>query len=183
MAQLRCEVVTAERTVFQDDVDMVVAPGIEGQLGVLPHHAALITALTYGELVIHREGQDDEFIAIGGGFMEVGPDHVTILADSAERAGEIDEERAEAARLRAEATMEQQKRKDIDFARAEASLRRSLVRLKVAKRKRRYGSRMPGPPFPRWPGSIQSGTAAGSGWPRCPRPDVGPDSPPVADSS
>ena len=148
MAQIRCEIVTAERVVFEGDVDMVLAPGIEGQMGILPHHAPLMTALTYGELVIRREGQEDEFIAIGGGFMEVGPDHVTILADSAERAGEIDEERAEAARLRAEATMEQQKREDIDFARAEASLRRSLVRLKVAKRKRRYGSRMPGPGQP-----------------------------------
>ena len=148
MAQIRCEVVTAERIVFDDQVDMVLAPGIQGQLGILPQHAPLMTALTYGELVIRREGQEDEFIAIGGGFMEVGPDHVTILADSAERAGEIDEERAEAARLRAEATMEQQKREDIDFARAEASLRRSLVRLKVAKRKRRYGSRMPGPGQP-----------------------------------
>ena len=101
MAQIQCEVVTAERIVFQGDVDMVVAPGIEGQLGILPDHAPLMTALTYGELVLHRSGQDDEFLAIGGGFMEVGPDRVTILADSAERAGEIDEARAEEARQRA----------------------------------------------------------------------------------
>ena len=144
MAQLRCEVVTAERTVFQDDVDMVVAPGIEGQLGVLPHHAALITALTYGELVIHREGQDDEFIAIGGGFMEVGPKHVTILADSTERADEIDEARAAAAFERAEETMAQTAREHVDLARAEAAMRRSLVRLKVAKRRRRPRSSRPG---------------------------------------
>ena len=144
MSQIRCEIVTAERIVFDDDVDMVLAPGIEGQMGILPQHAPLMTALTYGELVIRREGEEDEFIAIGGGFMEVGPDHVIILADSAERADEIDEERAEAARLRAEETMDQQVREDVDFARAEASLRRSLIRLKVAKRKRRYGSRMPG---------------------------------------
>ena len=91
MARLRCEVVTPERIVFEDDVDMVLAPGIEGQLGILPHHAPLITALSYGELILQREGQEDEFIAIGGGSMEVGPDHVTILADSAERADEIDE--------------------------------------------------------------------------------------------
>jgi F-type H+-transporting ATPase subunit epsilon len=141
---MRCEVVTAERVVFDDDVDMVVAPGVEGQLGILPHHAPLMTALTYGELIIHREGQEREFIAIGGGFMEVGPQHVTVLADSAERAGEIDEARAEEARLRAQELMAQKQREDVDFIRAEAALRRSMLRLKVAKRKRRYGSRGPG---------------------------------------
>jgi F-type H+-transporting ATPase subunit epsilon len=141
MDQIRCEVVTAERTVFEDSVDMVVAPGIQGQLGILPHHAPLMTSLTFGELILHREGQEDEFIAIGGGFMEVGPDHVTILADSAERAGEIDEARAEEARARAEELMAQKRREDVDFARAEAALRRSMLRLKVVKRKRRAGSR------------------------------------------
>jgi F-type H+-transporting ATPase subunit epsilon len=144
MATIRCEIVTAERTVFEDDVDMVVAPGIEGQLGILPHHAPLMTALTFGELVLHREGQEDEFIAIGGGFMEVGPKHVTILADSAERADEIDEVRAEEAQVRAQELMAQTRREDMDFARAEAAMRRSLIRLKVAKRKRRAGRRMPG---------------------------------------
>lgn len=144
MAQIRCEVVTAERTVFEDDVNMVVAPGIEGQLGILPHHAPLMTSLTYGELIIHREGEEDAFIAIGGGFMEVGPDHVTVLADSAERAEEIDETRADDARQRAEELMGQKKREDVDFARVEASLRRSLIRLKVARRKRRAGGRVPG---------------------------------------
>jgi F-type H+-transporting ATPase subunit epsilon len=144
MALLRCEVVTAERMVFEDDVSMVVAPGIEGQLGILPHHAPLMTALAWGELIIHREGQEDEFIAIGGGFMEVGPDHVTILADSAERAEEIDELRAEEARQRARETMAQKHREDADFVRAEAALRRSLIRLKVARRKRRQRGRVPG---------------------------------------
>jgi F-type H+-transporting ATPase subunit epsilon len=145
MARVHCEVVTAERVVFQEDVDMVVAPGIEGQLGILPHHAPLMTALTYGELVIHRAGQEDEFIAIGGGFMEVGPEHVTILADSAERAEEIDEARAETARRRAQETMAQKQREDVDLARAEAALRRSAIRLKVARRKRSRGGRAPGP--------------------------------------
>ena len=144
MARIRCEVVTAERTVLQDDVDMVVAPGIEGQIGILPHHAPLVTSLTYGELIIHREGSEDEFIAIGGGIMEVGPKHVTILADSAERASEIDEARAEAARQRAQELVTQKRREDEDFVRAEAALRRSMLRLKVAKRKRRPRSRVPG---------------------------------------
>lgn len=143
MAQIRCEVITAERVVFQDDVDMVVAPGSEGQLGILPHHAPLMTSLTFGELILQRAGREDEFIAIGGGFMEVGPDCVTVLADSAERAEEIDEARAEEARRRAEDTMAQKKREEVDFARAEAALRRSMIRLKVARRKRRAGGRVP----------------------------------------
>jgi F-type H+-transporting ATPase subunit epsilon len=134
---MRCEVVTAERIVFEGDVDMVIAPGSEGELGILPKHAPLLTSLTYGELVLRREAQEDEFLAIGGGFMEVLPDRVTILADSAERAEEIDIERAESARRRAQATMEQKLREEIDFARAEAALRRSVVRLKVARRRRR----------------------------------------------
>jgi len=144
MAQIRCEVVTAERTVFEDDVDMVIAPGTQGELGILPHHAPLMTALTYGELTIRREGQDDEFIAIGGGFLEVGPDHVTILADSAERADEIDEARAEEAHLRAEELMAQRKEEDVDLARAEAALRRSMVRIKVAQHRRQRRGRVPG---------------------------------------
>jgi F-type H+-transporting ATPase subunit epsilon len=151
MAQIHCEVVTAERTVFAEDVDMVVAPGIEGQLGILPHHAPLITSLTFGELIVHREGQEDEFIAIGGGFMEVGPDHVTILADSAERAEEIDEERAQEAQRRAEQLMAKERREDADYMRAEAALRRSMIRLKVARRRGRRGGRPPGPGQP--PGS------------------------------
>jgi F-type H+-transporting ATPase subunit epsilon len=143
MAQIRCEIVTAERTVFEGDVDMVLAPGIEGQLGILPKHAPLMTSLTFGELVIHRENQPDEFIAIGGGFMEVGPEHVIILADSAERAEEIDIAAAEEARQRAQQTMEQKQREDVDFVRAEAALRRSAIRLKVARRRRRPRERPP----------------------------------------
>ncbi len=145
MSKIHCEIVTAERSVFDDRVDMVVAPGIDGQLGILPKHAPLITALTYGELVLHREGFEDEYIAIGGGFMEVGPEHVIVLADSAERAEEIDEFRAEAARQRAEELMAQKQEEDVDLARAEAALRRSMIRLKVARRKRRAGGRPPRP--------------------------------------
>jgi F-type H+-transporting ATPase subunit epsilon len=148
MAQLRCEVVTAERSVFEGDVDMVLAPGVEGQLGILPHHAYLMTALTFGELVLRRDGEADTFIAIGGGFMEVGPEHVTILADSAERAEEIDLERAEAARRRAEELMKEGVEQDADLARAQAALRRSLIRIKVAERSRRRRRRPPSEPGP-----------------------------------
>lgn len=140
MAGIYCEIITAERVVFKGDVDMVVAPGVEGQLGILPHHAPLMTALTIGELVLHKAGEEDTIMAIGGGFMEVGPKHVTILADSAERAEEIDEARAEAARRRAEATMAQARAEREDFIKAEAALRRSMLRLKVAKRRPRSGS-------------------------------------------
>ncbi len=143
MAQLHLEVVTAERRVFEDDVSMVVAPGTEGQLGILPSHAPLMTALTYGELQIQRPGQEDIFIAIGGGFMEVGPRHVTILADSAERADEIDIARAEEARARAIKTMAQEKHEGVDLAQAEAALRRSIARLKVARRAQRGAPRRP----------------------------------------
>jgi len=144
MTQIHCEVITAERAVFRGNVDMVVAPGVEGQLGILPDHAPLITALTYGELVLHRQGQEDEYIAIGGGFMEVSADRVIILADSAERADEIDEARAEAATRRAQELMSQQKREVEDIARAEAALRRSAVRLKVARRRGRRSGHTPG---------------------------------------
>ena len=145
MAGIHCEIITAERIVFKGDVDMVVAPGIDGQLGILPHHAPLMTALSIGELVLHMAGQEDTAMAIGGGFMEVGPQHVTILADSAERAEEIDEARADAARQRAQTTMAQARAEQEDFIKAETALRRSVLRLKVAKRK--HGSRTKsGPP-------------------------------------
>jgi len=141
MSRIRLEVVTAERVVYADDVDMVIAPGVEGQLGILPRHAPLLTALTYGELRVKKAGQEDESLSIGGGFMEVLPERVVVLADAAERAEEIDLERAEAARRRAEERLKQRQAEDVDFVHAEAALRRSLARLKVARRKGRYGQR------------------------------------------
>jgi F-type H+-transporting ATPase subunit epsilon len=141
MSTMRCEVVTVERIVYQDDVNMVIAPGIDGQMGILPRHAALITALTEGELVIHKEGEPDVNMAIGGGFLEVSNNKVTILADTAERAEEIDEARAAAARKRAEETLKEKRFDAVEFAKAEAALRRSLVRLKVARRRGPGGGR------------------------------------------
>lgn len=148
MPTIRLDIVTAERVVYSDDVNMVLAPGIEGQLGILPRHAPLITALGVGELVIRKEGQEDEFMVIGGGFMEVLPDKVVVLADMAERADEIDEARAEEARRRAEERLQQRRVEHVDFARAEASLRRSLIRLKVARRTRRRSRRTETPRGP-----------------------------------
>src|SRR5918997_2718120 len=98
---IHLEIVTAERTVLSDDVDQINAPGAAGRMGVLPRHEPLLTSLIPGELTIIKNGQTTPF-AVSGGFMEVLPDRVTILADTAERADEIDEERAEAARRRAE---------------------------------------------------------------------------------
>jgi F-type H+-transporting ATPase subunit epsilon len=142
MSTIHVDIVTAERTVFSDDVDIVVAPGIEGELGILPRHAPLLTALQAGELRMRKAGEQI-VIAIGGGFMDVAPDRVVILADSAERAEEIDMARAEAARKRAEELMKQ-KLSDVDFASAEAALRRSMIRLKVVERRRVRATRPPG---------------------------------------
>jgi len=136
MPTTKLEIITAERVVFSNDVDMVLAPGVEGQLGILPRHAYLLTALAEGELVIRKAGREDEYVAIGGGFMEVGPDYVTVMADSAERAEEIDLARAEAARKRAEVLLAQ-KLDQMEFAKAESALRRSVIRLKVAQKRRR----------------------------------------------
>jgi F-type H+-transporting ATPase subunit epsilon len=138
MPTTRLEVITAERVVYSDDVDMVLAPGAEGQLGILPEHAYLLTALGEGELIIRKAGQEDEYIAIGGGFMEVGPTYVNVLADSAERAEEIDFARAEEARKRAESLLAQ-KLDRMEFAQAEAALRRSLIRMKVARQRKSRG--------------------------------------------
>jgi len=135
MATLRLEIITAEREVFADDVNVVVAPGTEGQLGILPHHAPLITMLNPGELLI-RKDSEETYMAITGGFLEVRPDKVIVLADACERAEEIDIARAEEAKSRAEKQLKTPI-KELDAARVEAALRRSLVRLQVAERRRR----------------------------------------------
>ena len=139
MPSLKLDVVSAERVVYSDDVDAVVAPGVAGQLGILPHHTPLMTTLQVGELLVKKDGE--EFIlAISGGFLEVRPDRVIVLADAAERAEDIDLDRAEEAKERAE---EQLRRRTagVDVAQAEAALLRSMVRLKVGeKRRRRRGA-------------------------------------------
>lgn len=132
------EIVTAERQVYSDTADMVVAPGSEGQLGILPNHAPLITRLDPGELIVRRGGQE-VVLAISGGFLEVLNNKVIVLADTAERADEIDEARAVEARRRAEQRIKD-RTSAMDFERAELALRRSIVRLRlVEKRRRREG--------------------------------------------
>src|SRR4030042_1044843 len=132
---IKMDVVTARRLFYSDEVDIVVAPGIEGELAILPHHAPLMTMLLPGELRT-RKGIDEQSLVITGGFLEVRPDRVTILADAAERAEEIDIARAEAAKRRAEERLTK-RTSEVDLARAEAALQRSLARLKVAEKIRR----------------------------------------------
>lgn len=138
---IKLDIVTAERVVFSEDVDVLLAPGVEGQLGVLPHHAPLMTILEPGELMV-RKGGEEFFMAVSGGFLEVRPDRIIILADTAERAEEIDIARAEEAKQRAKQRLEAGV-PDVDRARAEAALRRALVRLGAVeriRRRRRLGS-------------------------------------------
>ncbi len=127
---IHLEIVTAERVVLSDEVDQVNAPTKDGRVGILPRHAPLLTVLDVGELDIIKAGVTTPF-AVSGGFMEVLPNRVTILADTAERADEIDEARAEEARRRAEERIAQ-RQSDVDLARAEAELRKALIRLKIA---------------------------------------------------
>jgi F-type H+-transporting ATPase subunit epsilon len=138
---LKLNIMTPERRVYVEDVDMVIVPGIEGQLGILPHHAPLLIALTHGELRVKR-GDEEESFAISGGYMEVQRDRVTVLANTAEHVEEIDAERAEAARRRAEARLhDRTTQEEVDFARAEAALCRAMTRINVAKLRRRKTGR------------------------------------------
>jgi len=132
---LRLEIITPERAVFAEDVDMVIAPGSEGYLGILPHHTPLLSALGHGELRV-KQGGVERSLAVFGGFIDVRPDRVTVLTDAAEQADEIDEQRAEAARERAREALAAGT-SGADEARARASLERSLVRLRVSERRRR----------------------------------------------
>ena len=136
MAPMLLEIVTAERLVYSDEVDIVVAPGMEGELGILPHHAPLLTILQPGELRIHKTGQEDVYMAVTGGFLEVTGNRVIVLADAAERSEEIDEARAQEALRRAEERLETRE-EGADLQRALASIRRSRLRLDVKRRRQR----------------------------------------------
>ena len=138
MPTIKLEIVTAERQVFSDDVTAIIAEGTEGQMTVLPKHAPLITMLAPGELIV-RKDTDEQYMVISGGFMEVMPEKVIVLADACERSDEIDLERATAAKERAEERLKGLTT-EVDQSRAEAALRRSIARLRVAEKRRR----MPG---------------------------------------
>jgi len=144
---LRVEIVTAERVVYSEEgVDRVMVPGVVGELGVLPLHAPLMTMIQPGVLRIVKGGDEVE-MAITGGFLEVRQNRITILADAAERAEEIDFVRAEEARRRAQQRLEE-RTAAVDLSRAEAALARALARLKTAERRRRRPGVRPGPPGP-----------------------------------
>ena len=133
---LTVEIVTAERALLNETgVDEVIAPGVEGQLAVLPRHAAFMTMLQPGELILKKGGEEIPF-AVTGGFFEVLNDRVIVLADAAERAEEIDVERAEAARERARLALDRRETIE-DMAAVQASLQRALIRLRVAELRRR----------------------------------------------
>ena len=135
MAKLRVEVVTGERVVYEeDDVDMVIAPGADGTLGILPRHAPIVSLLSMGEMRIRKGGMEESLVVFGG-FIEVAHNQVRVLADMAERAEDIDIARAQAARDRAEARLSE-RTANVDFTRAEIALRRSMIRLRVGQRTR-----------------------------------------------
>jgi len=131
---IRLEIITAERVLFDDQVDALVAPGAEGELGVLPHHAAVMTTLQAGELSYRTEGEEMHFV-VQGGFMDIQGDHVVVLADAAEHVEEIDVPRAEEALRRAQERIASRS-EDIDLERALASVKRAGIRLRVMRRRR-----------------------------------------------
>ena len=135
MAKMQLEIVTAERLVSSEEVNVVVAPGVMGELAVLPHHAPLITVLKPGELRIVKDGQES-YIAVSGGFLEVMANKVTILADTAEREEEIDVQRAEEAFGRAQERVASAT-SEVDLQKALAAIRRSQARMKVVRRRAR----------------------------------------------
>jgi F-type H+-transporting ATPase subunit epsilon len=137
---LLLEIVTPERLAYSAEVDAVSCPGIEGELGVLPHHAPLLSTLGIGELRIRRAGEE-EYFAIAGGFLQVRPDKVVVMAELADLSSEIDLEAAEAARREAERAIQGGFEEPADLARARAAMERALLRIRVAERRHREGPR------------------------------------------
>jgi F-type H+-transporting ATPase subunit epsilon len=133
---IRCEIVSQDRMVFEGDVDIVVAPGTSGEMGILPNHAPLLATLDLGVVKVRYQGKEDIF-TVSGGIIEVQPEIVTILADVAENVLEIDIARAEAAKERAEQFLVEGPPQDTDaYLRIEAALRRSKLRLDAVRRYR-----------------------------------------------
>jgi F-type H+-transporting ATPase subunit epsilon len=133
---IRCEIVSQDRIVFQGDADMVLLPGTEGEMGILPHHAPLLTTLKYGIIRVRSQGQEVIF-TVAGGIAEIQPDIITVLADAAENVEEIDIQRAEAARKRAEESLAKGVPADSDsYLMMEAALRKSNLRLDAVRRYR-----------------------------------------------
>ena len=137
---LTLEIVTPERLAYSDEVDAVTLPGVEGELGVLPHHAPLVSMLGVGELRIRKGGVEESF-AIVGGFLQVRPDKVVVMAETADMASEIDLEKAQEARREAEQALQSGYHEGADLAAARAQLQQALLRIRVAERRHREGPR------------------------------------------
>ena len=140
---LQLEIVTPERLAYSDTVDSVQLPGSEGELGVLPHHAPLVSTLGVGELRIRKGGAEESF-AIVGGFLQVRPDRVVVMAETADLASDIDLEKAQEARREAERALESGYHEGADLSAARAALQQALLRIRVAERRHREGPRRRG---------------------------------------
>jgi F-type H+-transporting ATPase subunit epsilon len=139
---IRCEIVSQDRMVFEGDADIVILPGSEGEMGILPHHAPLLTTLKYGIIKV-RQKNEEQLFTVAGGVAEIQPSIVTVLADAAENVEEIDVARAEAARKHAEEALSKISPEDADvYEKLEITLRRSNLRLDAVKR-HRSGKRFP----------------------------------------
>jgi F-type H+-transporting ATPase subunit epsilon len=140
---IRCEIISQDRTVFQGDADLVLLPGTDGEMGILPHHSPLLTTLKYGIIKVRSKGHEEVF-TVAGGIAEVQPDLVTVLADAAENIAEIDVNRAEAARKRAEESLAKGIPVETDsYLAIEAALRKSNLRLDAVRRYRHGPIRLP----------------------------------------
>lgn len=138
---IRCEIVSQDRLVFEGDADIVIVPGALGEMGILPGHAPLLSALELGVIRV-KMGSEEEVFTVTGGFIEVQPDIVTIMADAAENVKEIDVERAQQAMERAERLLDEFSETDTEnYLRIQAALRRSSLRLKSVDQYRRRGQR------------------------------------------
>ncbi len=134
MSSMQVLVATAEREVYSGEATMLLAPGSEGELGIMPKHNALLTSLKLGELII-TNGDDVDEVFVSGGFMEVQPDKVTILADTAERAADMDEAEIIEAQRKAQELLAS-KKDDVDFAAAEAEIAMMAARLRLLKKRK-----------------------------------------------
>ena len=134
---IRCEIVSQDRIVFQGDVDMVIVPGAAGEMGILPNHSPVLTLLKFG-IVRVKQASSEQYFTVSGGVAEVQPDQVTILADAAENVEEINLQRAEEARRRAEQALKEGVKGDMDaYLQIQSAIRRSNLRIDAARRYRR----------------------------------------------
>ncbi|MFA6391120.1 MAG: F0F1 ATP synthase subunit epsilon [Patescibacteria group bacterium] len=134
--KLQFEITTPEGKVYSDQVDEVILPTPKGEIGILPNHIPLVSLLSPGEVRIKKNGEET-YLAVSGGFIEVRPDKIVVLADTAEHADEIDEARAEAAKIQAQELVNVKRTDDKEFAALTAKIEKEFARLKVVRRRRR----------------------------------------------